>query len=308
MTHPDEATYRPGVGVWSGAAPAKVNLELAVLGREESGYHQIRTIFQALTLADHVTVRRIDGEDRTRLEITGVPEGELGPTEENLAFRAAEVFRGALRAKGLGIPGIGILLEKHVPHGAGLGGGSSDAAAVLRGLNDLTGRALEGSDLMELGARLGSDVPFFVSGASRARGSGRGERILPLEPLPQREILLAAPKEPVSTAWAYGALARYREGQRFHTRRSNLASGSGGWAATESRAENDFEEALFPLRPELARIKMALIEAGARPALLSGSGSAVFGVFETEELVSEAEQHLRGVDGVAWTIRTRTAL
>ena len=291
---------------WRGDAPAKVNLRLEVLAREASGYHQIETVFQTLTLADRVELTlKTDAE--VALELRGVPPDVFGPPERNLAVRAADAFRAALEALDLRCPGVQIALEKEVPHGAGLGGASSDAAAVLRGLNILLDGPLSVSDMMRLGAELGSDVPFFVSGAVRALAWGRGDRILPLSPLDVREVLVVVPAEPIATEWAYGVLAAHRKSRGTPSALGALRVSAGaGWPEVESHARNDFEEALFPLRPDLSRAKAALEEAGARPALLSGSGSAVFGVFETEQAVAVAEADVRKqIPGVR-TLRTRT--
>ena len=290
---------------WSAAAPAKVNLRLAVFGREASGFHRIATVFQLLELADRLELEAGEG-DGVELELTGVRRGALGPPEENLAVRAARAFNGALSVRGRRPLGVRIALRKNVPHGAGLGGGSSDAAAVLRGMSRLSGHPLSGAELMRIGATLGSDVPFFVSRASRALGTGRGERILPLEPLPAREVVLALPAERVSTPWAYGRLARARAGAEPAAREHASRPPSGCWSGVAADAVNDFEAVLFPLRPDLGEIRDALAAAGARPALLSGTGSALFGVFGSEAEASSAERDLAGVRAVQRLIRTRT--
>lgn len=347
---------------WAGRAPAKVNVALRVLAREAGGHHQIETIFQALELADEVELAlRSDGQ--VVLELEGVPEGELGPDDENLAVRAARAFLRAVREEdpggtrpgvrgregeearpgsgmvgaGASGPGVDIRLVKRIPHGAGLGGGSSDAAAVLRGMNEAAGAPLERDRLLALGGELGADVPFFLSGAVRALAWGRGDRLLPLPPLPPRDIVLAVPSEPVATAWAYGVLAEHREKEGAGAApaalldevlrgggtesREGAGSGpagdapdvaSGGWkgeAAWERAARlavNDFEEALFPHRPELAKLKAELLRLGARPALLAGSGSAVFGVFPESSLAEEAAVALEAVLPSVRVIRTRT--
>ncbi len=290
---------------WSGAAPAKVNLRLAVFGRETSGYHRIATIFQLLELADRLEIEAREG-DGVELELTGVHRGALGPPEENLAVRAARAFNGALSTRGRRPLGVRIALRKNVPHGAGLGGGSSDAAAVLRGMSRLSGHPFSGAELMRIGATLGSDVPFFVSRASRALGTGRGERILPLESLPPREVVLGLPAEPVSTPWAYGRLARARAAAGCAACEYTFRSPPGCWSGVAADAVNDFEPVLFPLRPDLAEIRGALAAAGARPALLSGTGSALFGIFGSEAEASAAERELAGVCAVQRLIRTRT--
>lgn len=296
-----------GRGTWAGTALAKVNLRLQILTREVSGYHQIETVFQALDLADRIEL--VAGEDgEISLAVTGLGADDLGPPEWNLAVQAARRFAEAFTGAGGRFPGVDIRLEKRIPAGAGLGGGSSDAAAVLRGLNELTGAGFSASELVLLSAELGSDVPFFASGASRALAWGRGDRILPLSPLPARHVLLAVPAEPIETGWAYGALAEHREDQTRIGPLAGLLDGDlrGGWEAVAMRARNEFEPAIFPLRPDLPRIKKALVRAGARPALLSGSGSALFGVFEDEGDLKAALSGLGEVEPGLRLLATRT--
>lgn len=265
--------------VWSGEAPAKVNLLLRVLAREASGYHQIETVFQALELADGLRLELRPGEG-VGLETTGVGATQLGPDEENLAVRAARALLA--EAGGADPPGVRIRLKKRIPHGAGLGGGSSDAAAVLRGMNVLLGEPLSAEALVRIGGRLGADVPFFLTGASRALAWGRGDRLLPLPPLPSRAVVLAVPAERSSTADAYALLAKRRRASGAGPAPAVVREAPGSWDDVANQAENDFEETLFPHRPDLASLREALARLGARPALLAGSGSAVFGVFEDE--------------------------
>ncbi len=292
---------------WSGEAPAKVNLYLAVLDREASGYHRIETVLQALEWCDEVELEVEEGA-ATTLELQGLPQNALGPAPQNLAVRAAELFREEARARGVTCRGLRIRLIKRVAHGAGLGGGSSDAATVLRGLNELHSEPFEPSELMRLGARLGADVPFFVSGVARALGRGHGDQIVRLEALPSRHILLVLPDQPIATAWAYEALASHREEvpKRETSSEADLPVFGETWAATAARARNDFEEVLFPLRPELREIKSVLTSEGASPAMLSGSGSSVFGVFETQGLVEKTERQVLSRFTRARTARTTT--
>ena len=295
--------------LWSGDAPAKVNLRLHVVAREESGYHQIETVFQALDMADRIELA-LRQEAAVELRVKGVPPDALGPPEQNLVVRAAHAFGDALEAIGSTSPGVHITLEKVVPHGAGLGGGSSDAAAVLRGMNQLLGVPLPGSELMRIGAQLGSDVPFFGSEAALALGRGRGDQISPLDPLPERDVLLVVPAERIGTAWAYSVLAAHRDawGDSQMPPMREAPGPPGGWQEVAAQARNDFEAALFPLRLDLAQIKETLQATGARPALLSGSGSAVFGIFKTREaaLAAEAEVTSQVEDVRAILTRTRT--
>jgi len=291
-------------------APAKVNLFLRVLAREEGGYHQLETLFQALELRDTLTLTPVSRGcaggslepregwvDGVGLEVEGA---ELGPLRENLVHRAA---RMALEAAGDRGPDPGwdlhIRLRKRVPHGAGLGGGSSDAAATLTGVNRLLGGVLSPDQLLSLAGRLGSDVPFFLCSSPLALGWGRGTRLLPLPPLPSRRLLLAVPPFSVSTPEAYRALAEFRaaggtgrdagDGVRL------LSPDSlGSWAGIRGLAENDFHKPVFRLHPELPALLHALAEVGEGPTLLSGSGSALFTLLPGE-----------GGEGVPDSLRTR---
>lgn len=263
---------------WSGPAPAKVNLFLRVLAREESGYHQVETLFQALELSDHVTLERLAEPGAIHLDVEGVPADALGAPAQNLAVRAARLL---LETVGVQEAGLRIHLVKRIPHGAGLGGGSSDAATVLRGLNEILGRPLGAAELAALGGRLGADVAFFLCGSPLALGWGRGDRLLPLPPLPAADVIVALPQARIATPVAYARLARWRaeRGVGAAPARSFDITPWSSWEAVAAEAENDFASALHEAFPELAEIRDALERAGARPALLSGSGSAVFGVF-----------------------------
>jgi 4-diphosphocytidyl-2-C-methyl-D-erythritol kinase len=303
---------------WSGSAPAKVNLFLRVLAREEGGYHQIETLFQALELADRVGLQ-ISWEEEPggiALQLEGVEEGALGPSGENLVVRAARAFLEAAAPSFEGRPpGVAIHLTKRIPHGAGLGGGSSDAAAVLRGLAALLPERVSPSHLQALAGRLGADVPFFLADTPLALGWGRGDQLLPLPPLPPRELLLLVPPEGISTPWAYAELAahRSRAGSGPPPARilgAGLVGDPGDtmvrWGQVTALAENAFQAALQPHRPDLEEIRRALEGVGASPALLSGSGSALFGVFATPGEADAAEEALaRRLPGVG-RIRTRT--
>lgn len=306
-------------------APAKVNLFLRILAREESGYHQIETLFQALELHDTIRLER-GSEPGVRLDVTGsspAPDGEavdgsgdeLGPEEENLAYRAAVAYRE--RAGLAGDPGVRIRLEKAIPAGAGMGGGSSDAAAVLRALDALHPGALEPRALMSVAAGLGSDVPFFLAPGPLALAWGRGERILGLPALEPRPVVVVVPDFRMATPEAYGLLAR---------RRAGVASPPTGpaasailapplplglaelssWEGVRGRAGNDFEEVVFDEHAEGRKILEALGSAGGNPALLSGSGSALFGVFEAGGTADEAAHHVAVHFPDARVLRTAT--
>lgn len=265
-------------------ARAKLNLHLCILAREASGFHQLETIFCRLDLADELEVEA--GGVGVRLQVAGP---ELGPPEQNLALRAA----GAFLARAAIPTGATIALVKRIPAGAGLGGGSSDAAAVLLALNRLHGQPLHLDELMELGATLGSDVPFFVADVALALAWGRGERLLPLEALPRAHVLLAVPPFAISTPDAYRRVAAAGRGAHGPTPRLHRIAEYRSWTSFAPHASNDFEAILFPDHPRLPALKRALRESGAFLALMTGSGSAVFGLFREPDDLHAAHDRLR---------------
>ena len=258
-------------------AQAKVNLWLKVGARDASGYHEIATIFHRIDLADVVVVRA--GGTVRAIDCVGpmLPADGLGPAEKNLAYRAAAAF-----AEATGWPrGFAIEVTKKIPVGGGLGGGSADAAAVLRVLNALAGKRLETPALQALAERLGADVAFLASDHVAAIGGGRGEKLLPFAPLPAREVLVVVPEFGVSTADAYGWIDAARGDQESRTLTEHVSLRMlSSWALMASFAENEFEPVVEARHPELADFRHRLVKEGAIMARLSGSGSAVFGVFE----------------------------
>ena len=267
-------------------AYAKINLGLAVLGRREDGFHELRTVYQAISLADDVAVSLARSPAEVAVELSGfaVPGGE-----QNLAVRAARVMQKQLELRS----GIRITLNKRIPPGSGLGGASSDAAAVIRAVLSLSGKSLPPERLLHLAAGLGSDVPFFLLGG-RALGVGRGEEVYPLPELPRRHIVIFFPGEGMSTAEAYGLLRRPRLTAPSTQPTIGVAIGSaielfcGNVWTSDNRLstsddavfKNDFEPLLLRRLPQLAKAKRALLKCGAVGAALTGSGSALFGVFD----------------------------
>jgi 4-diphosphocytidyl-2-C-methyl-D-erythritol kinase len=258
-------------------AQAKVNLFLRVLAREDSGYHQIETLFCRLDLGDDVRVRVADRG--SSFDCRGA---DVGPVEQNLAYRAAELYRQAAEWP----RGYAIEIDKRIPVGGGLGGGSADAAAVLRAMNRLNPEPLPMEHLAALAARLGADVPFLTFDAPLALAWGRGERLLLLPALPARPVVLLVPPFPVATKDAYGWLAELRGGPHIINfpplaPRPYTPEALSSWAAVEERAWNDFEGVVFQRHPRLARLLEALAALpGARVARMSGSGSTLFAVYD----------------------------
>jgi len=253
-------------------APAKVNLRLNVLARETNGYHQIETLFCLTTLSDELIIE--EGPDGIQLDIDGEVPGD---PDDNLACRAARAFHQVYGTR----PAVRIQLRKRIPAGAGLGGGSSDAAAVLLALDDMHGNPLKRQDLLEIGASIGSDVPFFVSGAGLALAWGRGERLFALPSLPVVPMLIAAPAEPMPTEEAYATLDAARGERPPATRPQFLtASDCASWDRIARIGRNDFDEPVMNRIPAARTLRDTLAHCGARLTMLSGSGSAVFGVFD----------------------------
>jgi 4-diphosphocytidyl-2-C-methyl-D-erythritol kinase len=269
---------------------AKLNLDLRVLSKRHDGYHDLRTIFQTISLKDSL---RIDFElaKRTRIELDSSVE-----IADNLVVRAANLVLEHLRVKAW----LRFALRKRIPMGAGMGGGSSNAAAVLIALPALAGRPLDPKRLAALGESLGSDVPFFLHGGT-ALGLGRGSELYPLPELPTHSVLVVSTGIHVSTAEAYRGLGRevtnaLTSGHESPILREFQAI---AWALNSARLEqlpleNDFEPAVFKAHPELAAVVRKLRRLGGKPAMMTGSGSSVFGVFETAAGAKQAGEAFRG--------------
>ncbi len=281
--------------------PAKVNLVLEVLGRRPDGYHNLESVILPVSLWDELLLSKgvaYSGSSvflEVRGEVEGVPLGEA-----NLAWKAAYYFQQVLNLQ----EGVEILLEKHIPLQAGLGGGSSDAGGVLRGLNLLWKAGYSREALARIGAQIGSDVPFFIY-SEPALVLGRGEIVQPLGPVPSLSMVIIKPPVGISTAWAYHQLElgeTQRKGQRANLMVQALREGS--WEEIAHLLYNDLEAPVLSAYPEVKRARRYLLEQGCSGALMSGSGSAVFGLTRDREM---AERIARGVPaeiGRAWAVRT----
>ena len=255
-------------------AYAKINLGLRVLGKRPDGFHELRTVFQTISLADRLTIT-YEPAARTEITVEGMPD-----VPDNLAARAAAAVLSELRLKA----SVHIHIEKRIPMGAGLGGGSSDAAAILQALPILAGCPIPMPRLFQLAAPLGSDVPFFLLGGT-ALGLGRGEELYPLPNLPPLEGVLITPNIHVSTPDAYRALS------------PTLTDSANKLASFQESVRqplveplvNDFEAVVFAQHPQLAALKASLLSKGAYQALMSGSGSSVFALFKSTGEASEVD-------------------
>ena len=247
-------------------SPAKINLFLEVVGRRADGYHEVESVLQLVDLCDRVHLRR-----RLRGIRVSVSGADLPIGRANLAYKAA-----ALLMESTGVrDGIHISLEKRIPIAGGLGGGSSNAAAVLAGVNRLYGLGCTREHLLVLATRLGSDVAFFLS-ESLSLATGRGEVLTPLEPWPPQWLVLANPGIPISTAWAYREVSsKLTEWDRRATIQPLIATGL-VWPPVW--AFNRLESVILPHRPEVETLKALLRDGGGVPVLMSGSGASVFAV------------------------------
>jgi 4-diphosphocytidyl-2-C-methyl-D-erythritol kinase len=251
------------------AAQAKLNLGLRILARERGGYHSIETLFARIALADTVTIRPRDEEERA-VVVHGI---EVGPQEQNLAYRAACAYGDAT-----GWPhGFDIQIEKRIPVGGGLGGGSADAGAVLRGLNALAPRPISEAELLRIAMTIGSDVPYLTSTEPFALAWGRGERLLALPALPERTAVLVLPDFTVATADAYEWIVASRQTDVPSPRLVSVPD-LATWDTLKEHVVNDFEGVVADHHPEIPTIIGQLREFGASIAGMSGSGSTLFGI------------------------------
>jgi len=267
---------------------AKLNLGLRVLYKRPDGYHELRTIFQTISLADRITLS-VTRARSTKIEVHGTPD-----IADNLVARASHCILETLKIQSH----ITISLKKKIPMGAGLGGGSTDAAAILLALPVLLRKRLPPDRLAAIAAQLGSDVPFFLHGGT-ALGLGRGEELYPLPDFPPARGLLIAPNVHSSTAEAYRDLSTQLTSielqNKLVTFQREIWQGIGGLEVAESEKiiridKNDFEGVVFHRHPELRQIKQRLLRSGADPAAMTGSGSSVFGIFADKGRLEAAKK------------------
>jgi 4-diphosphocytidyl-2-C-methyl-D-erythritol kinase len=271
-------------------AHAKINLDLRVLGVRPDGFHELRTVFQAIALHDVVECESREGPFAIECETAGVPlDGS------NLVWRAAQALWRSLRRAGP-VRDVVVRLRKQIPVQGGLGGGSTDAAATLQALTRLWRVPLRPSQLTDVGATLGADVPFFLSGGT-ALGLGRGEEIYPLADLPRHWIVLLVPGFGVSSADAY----RWYDSERALVRGASREPQHvpGPWPSRAAQMVNDLEAPVARHHPEIDQMRTALRRAGAIAAAMSGSGSTVFGLFQKR---SEALIAVERLTGSGWRV------
>lgn len=260
-------------------APAKINLCLHVLGKRPDGYHELAMLMQRVSLYDEITLE-LTAEPGVDVVCDGLV---LAAGEENIAARAAQQLLEINNHPG----GIRIVIDKRIPVAAGLGGGSSDAATVLTGLNQLLGLGLSRAELMRIGVKLGADVPFFIFGKT-AWATGIGDRLQAVAGLPDVCYLLVNPKVAVATKWVYENLVLTSKNDA-----ARLPRFSGQAAELIALLHNDLEAATLPKFPQVQIVKDRLLAAGAQGVLMSGSGATVFGVYPSRSAADAAAGELR---------------
>ena len=266
-------------------AYAKLNISLDVLGKRDDGYHEMRMIMQSATLTDDIGIKLTrDARFTVHSNLRYLPRDE-----RNIAAAAAKLFFERIGERELGAE---LTITKSIPVCAGLGGGSSDAAAVLLALNSHMGSPLSTEEIMKLGGELGSDVPFCIMGGT-ALASGRGEVLTPLPPLPTCDVLIIKPPFPISTPKLFAELDCKETKRRPDTDGIIAALERGDAAGVSRRMYNVFEDVLPPNCGEIHVIRNKLVHAGALGACMSGTGSAVFGLFLDHKEAEAALRELR---------------
>jgi 4-diphosphocytidyl-2-C-methyl-D-erythritol kinase len=266
---------------------AKINLRLDILGKRADGYHELRTIFQTVSLHDELRLRASNSNEIS-LTIHGNEELASEPVKKNLAYRSVEAVRRELKIR----HGVEIELRKTIPSGGGLGGGSSNAAAALFGYLQLVGRKLPMAVLLKLAASLGADVPIFLFGG-RALGAGRGDEIYPLPDIKKLALLIVAPRDirvptPDAFRWLNAPLRNAATLTKLAADPKLWEFCALSWSALGNGLSNDFEKPVFKRYNRLDQIKRVLLQKGAAEASLAGSGSAVFGVFPSPAMARRA--------------------
>jgi len=261
-------------------SPAKINLGLRVLRKRKDGYHEIETILQMISLYDDILIRESDKE------IKVFCDDETLKGRRNLAYTAAKVIKEKSKRKS----GVDIFIKKNIPVGSGLGGGSSNAASVILGLNRLWELDYSKERLMEIAKFLGSDVPFFINGPV-AIARGRGEIINPIKKVEKMHLILVIPPQPISTEWAY---------KNLNLKLTSIPSGSTLYRLNLSKINNiqdylhnDLEEVVKERLPDISEIKKKLISLGSKGVAMSGSGSSVYGIFEEYDMCLKAYEIMK---------------
>ena len=259
---------------------AKINIGLKIVSRRKDGYHNLYTIFQELDFADFINIEKSDKGCNIKSDVDWMPINE-----KNICYKAYSFLKKEFDQ----IKGVSIKINKNIPVGSGLGGGSSNCAAVLKGLNSLYNLGLDNNNLQKIALKLGADVPFFIKGGVQL-GEGIGEKLTKIKNSIPGYYLLIMPEIRIDTHWAYSQIKKkLNYGQNL----SNFAGFLDGDFSSPKFFENDFERIVIPAYPEIGRIKKKILEFGALFSSLSGSGSTVYGIFNDEAIAKDAELFFR---------------
>jgi len=264
-------------------APAKINLGLRIIGKREDGFHDIHSIFQTVGLYDELSLADAESTSLT-CDNPAVPCGD-----DNLVMRAKK----RIEAETGSSANIALTLKKRIPMGAGLGGGSADAAVALRGIADFMGSVLPENILMQNAAMLGSDIPFLVRGGT-ALVSGRGESMIPVNWPFDFTYVIVFPGFGVSTAWAYGSIEGYPgDGGSYKAMTDSLLAGSLSRDEFFDALVSDFEAVVFKAHPELSKIRDSFLTHGAVKSIMTGSGASIIGIFDDSASAKDCETAMR---------------
>ena len=259
---------------------AKVNIGLKILNKRSDGYHNISTVFQEIDLFDSITISKSDGP----LKFSSNVEW-LQNDQNNLCVIAYNYIKNLYK-----IGGANIVLKKNISRGSGLGSGSSNAAATMKGLREIYNLDVADSELIKIGSKIGADVPFFINGSTQV-GEGIGEKLTSIRSSMDAQYLIVTPDIPIDTKWAYSQYKNNLDNCSSPTKFSDSFRGKTINLDTLKFFENDFESVVFPTYPEIGAIKNKLIALGAKFASLSGSGSTVYGIFDDDANIDKAFSH-----------------
>ena len=259
---------------------AKVNIGLKILNKRSDGYHNISTVFQEIDLFDSITISKSDGP----LKFSSNVEW-LQNDQNNLCVIAYNYIKNLYK-----IGGANIVLKKNISRGSGLGSGSSNAAATMKGLREIYNLEVADSELIKIGSKIGADVPFFINGSTQV-GEGIGEKLTSIRSLMDAQYLIVTPNIPIDTKWAYSQFKNNLDNCSSPAKFSDSFRGKTINLDTLKFFENDFESVVFPTYPEIGAIKNKLIALGAKFASLSGSGSTVYGIFDDDANIDKAFSH-----------------
>ena len=279
--------------IWE-KAPAKINLTLDVIGKRKDGYHEVEMVMVMIDLADRLSFENIDGDKIVLTSNSGIIPND----ERNLVYKAAKLIKDRFNIK----TGVKIFLEKNIPIAAGLAGGSSDAAATLRGLNRLWSLQISEEELMKLGEEIGSDVPFCVTGGT-ALVKGRGEKVIKLNSLPPGWVILAKLPLSVSTAEIYRNLDWEEINDQPNTNEMIKAIDERNFSQITSNLKNVLEEVTFSLYPTVKHLKSQMKQFGGEGVLMSGSGPTVFAITNKKSKVTRIVNALRGFCREVYAVR-----